>query len=116
MRTILNGEEHYVHIDDVSGELHRLKQENEKLEALLRGKTEGLKALLRENEKLVEALEFYAEFSNWCIYNENDTGRILMVGDDYDDSENIPPSCTYIGGKRARQMLDELGGSDGRAG
>ena len=69
---------------------------------------EIIDTLTKQNEILKKAVEFYGEYYNWCIYDENDTGRILMVGDDYDDSKNIPPNCAYIGGKTARQALKDI--------
>lgn len=74
---------------------------------------ENLKLLDRE-KKLVEALKYYANEFNWITHKGDHLCRLdLVIHDDKDsygelndDNESV---LVCIGGKRAREVLKELG-------
>lgn len=63
-----------------------------------------LERLGKENKIMQEALEFYADFNNWKIKYDVDCDCI----DDSDLDSRTPDS---YGGKRAREVLNSIGGS-----
>jgi hypothetical protein len=70
-------------------------------DATIEALSNKVNALLKENQKLKECVEFYADITKW-------SGLTILDQDHnktFEDSNNI-----YIGGKRARQCLKELGG------
>jgi len=91
--------------------MDNLEKENEKLkEAIYTLRVENIQLammeedaqkkcveLLKENAKLKEALEFYADKSNWK------SGFSLKV----DDTKMTETNYLRVGGKRARQALKE---------
>lgn len=62
-----------------------------------------ISALKRENEKLKEALGFYANKDNWV-----GSWGVYAEINDLDREEIKPPWADKCGGKRARQTLNEI--------
>jgi hypothetical protein len=68
---------------------------------------EELSKLIKENARLREALEFYADLENWQLRTKNETGvklgwciRIREL-----DGEFIASANRFFGGRTARQAL-----------
>lgn len=61
-----------------------------------------IEKLQAENAKLRECVEFYADKKSW--------DRGVCIGDGQFEHIGDGPNCNYFGGKRARQVLKELGG------
>ena len=57
--------------------------------------------LKEENKKLVECVKFYADKKSW--------DRGVCIGDGQFEPIGDGPNCNYFGGKRARQVLKEIG-------
>jgi len=66
-------------------------------------KTSKEMQLEKENQKLREALKFYADPTNW-----QDTDILGSDGPAILDDEYEPEKHLTVGGKRARQCLEEI--------
>jgi hypothetical protein len=90
--------------------LDDLTKNNLRFIAKIREAKNYIYELKKENAKLKEALEFYADINNWKdeIYR-NDTKQLICFSDlgcrSYTDEADLP-YCS--GGRRAREVLKEL--------
>jgi hypothetical protein len=67
--------------------------------------------LKEENKKLVEALKFYADKNSWIYDKNTGIGGLIIANDEWDDTPSAGAATFYpsYGGKRARQVLKEIG-------
>lgn len=113
-----------MHIRDRDYKIENLKAENEKLRREI-GKPydkvdrlfEANRKLIKENEILREALEFYANFDSWRTTNNQRTYATIDDDDlgNGDFKQSTGPnhalnsvSCLDNGGRRAREALEKV--------